>query len=216
MKTQLAKFICGLAVLGAATAATAQVTSAVSNLGTPGQFVYVYNGQWIAKEFTTGASATNLNSVDLEVQIAGAPAGFGVSLFDNVSGQPGTSLVTLTGPTPSALTYADYIYAAPANTILSANTSYWLVLSATAAPDFSNAFEVGRLPSSDTSYSGLSDWSLTPGDAGSGNQGSSWNVYPSDNNPMIQVNIGEVPEPATLTLSTMGGLGWWLLLRRRK
>jgi len=213
---QFSEFICGLAFLGAATAATAQGTIAVSNLGIPSQFVYVYNGQWIAKEFTTGASATNLNSVDLEVQITGAPAGFGVSLFSDASGQPGSSLAVLAGPAPSALTYTDYNYTAPADTILSASTSYWLVLSATAAPNFSTAFEVGRLPSSNTSYTGLSGWSLATGDAASGNQSGSWTVYPSDNNPMIQVNIGPVPEPSTLALSVMGGLGGLLLFRRRK
>ncbi len=213
MKTQFAKYICGLFLLGAAAAATAQVTTAVSNLGTPGQFVYVYNGQWIAKEFTTGASTANLFSVDLEVQITGAPSGFGVSLYNDVAGQPGTSLAILTGPAPSDPTYTDLSYDVPANTILSASTSYWLVFSATAAPDFNNAFEVGRLPSSDTSYSGLSGWSIIPGDAGSGNAGGSWNVYPGDNNPMIQVSIGEVPEPAMLALSALGGL---LLLRRQK
>jgi hypothetical protein len=86
MKIKLILLTASLGLV-AAPGVWAQSTIALSNLGTPTQYDALYSGQWLAREFTTGGS-TNLNSVDIEALIVGAPTGFGLAVYSSVSGQP--------------------------------------------------------------------------------------------------------------------------------
>ena len=98
--------------------------------------------------------------------------------------------------------------------MLSASTSYWLVLMSAGVNNY-NEHQIGRVTGN--SYTGLPGWSFANGDAGSSNQGGSWTVWPNDpNQPMFQINVGMVPEPSTLALVRLGGLGMLWRLRRRQ
>ena len=88
-----------------------------------------------AQQFTTGSHAAgySLSSIDIRFGTAvGTPANLRVELWSAKSdGTPDTGLKTLT--TPSSVPAGTVSFAAPANTVLTASTNYFVVVSRTAA-----------------------------------------------------------------------------------
>ena len=156
--------------------------------------------------FTTGSSDSVLDSITLDLS-TGSGSGFTLSLYaDNGSSLPGSLLETLTGnasPTAGGLvTYTS------SGTALAANTTYWWVASV-AAPTAGNFSTVTTGDSAGTSPEG---WTFASTYQGNGS--GSWNNIGSTAQFSVAATIDAVPEPSTLALAGMGGLGLLMMFRR--
>ena len=122
-------------VLGVPETAEAQTaTTFISNVGQVGSSA---SANPRATAFTTGGSSEGYGLTSVDVYLATNPSTVTprVEIFRNsTSDRPGTRLATLTNP--ANLTGAGAKnFNAPANTMLSANTTYWLVVSNAAETD---------------------------------------------------------------------------------
>ena len=109
-----------------------------------------------AQQFTTGAAVYSLSSIDIRFGTAvGTPANLRVELWSaKTDGTPDTGLKTLT--TPASVGAGTVSFAAPANTVLTANTKYFVRVSRTAATTGNLA-----LTNSDTEDAGAATgWSI--------------------------------------------------------
>ena len=123
-----------LALLGLlahpAPAAAQTVTTFISNTG---QTSNNSTSLVRATAFTTGTGTYTLSSVGIFLPnsiFIGTPA---VKIYGNTGGNPGTLLATMTNP--GTFENAVNSFTAPANTTLSASTTYWVVTSNSAATD---------------------------------------------------------------------------------
>lgn len=128
-----------LVLAAAATLPSARVVAveAVSNLTPPqagGSALGVISQQWRAVSFLTGASAMTLDSVEIGAKDNtqfGVGTGFTLTLAadpDGIfGGNPGGGLSILSGPQPGVT--GIYGYTDPLDTLLDANTPYWLIAS---------------------------------------------------------------------------------------
>ena len=116
-----------LATVAPEQAAAQTVTTFISNAG---QTATASTNAIRATAFTTGTGTYTLSSVGIRV----TTQGFGINptplvqIYGDTGGNPGTLVATMTNPgtiTDNALN----IYTAPANTTLSASTTYWVVTS---------------------------------------------------------------------------------------
>ena len=116
-------------------------------------------GVWqIAQSFTTGPDSNGYILRTVEVRFSDDDDGRitpTVKLHSDSSGNPGTAVATLTGP--SSLEGGINTFDAPSNTMLSANTTYWLVFRATA---FNNQGNLRQVTTYHKDSSGLPDWSI--------------------------------------------------------
>ena len=209
MKKQILGFTLGLALLGAAFTAPAQdlfstLTSPIYGSGGP------ENGNNWYQVFTTGSQSENIGSVSVDIAYAQDGSDFTVSFYSDVSGQLG-SLVSnglLSGlgtPTSDAVN----LYGASGLT-LDANTTYWLVFeNPVATYVYIRNTDSGGILSANSS----AGWTLGDTDYKIFN-GGSYSSYPNAV-PLFSIDVAPVPEPATLALAGLGGLGL-LLFRRRK
>src|SRR5262249_21760931 len=129
-----------LACLFAATAlfCTSQAYGQITIVDTTGLFAdqtqSVGNGTSSAQQFTTDSSSySSLSAVTLKMDDKGLVdlpgSGFTVQLFNDNAGHPGSSLGTLSGNSNPA-TAGLYSYTPGGSIPLSANTPYWVVVSA--------------------------------------------------------------------------------------
>ena len=149
-----------LAVLATAApeqAAAQTVTTFISNAG---QTATASTNAIRATAFTTGTGTYTLSSVGIRV----TTQGFGtnptplVQIYGDTGGNPGTLVATMTSPgtiTDNALN----IYTAPANTTLSASTTYWVVTS-NSRNSGGTGFEVPRTTSTSLDSGTAAGWSL--------------------------------------------------------
>jgi len=157
----------------------------IENLGgLRGNTLAVRDNQWVAKMFTTGSgSGWNLESVLISAK-ENWGSNFQVSLYSNSGGAPGTLLSALTGTPPLGSFYTINNYLDQSQTLLSANTSYWIRYSSSDP----NAFNLGTYADyAVNTYTGLSGWSFASGANISTDSGSNWS--PNALSPMLQIEL---------------------------
>lgn len=153
----------------------------------------------------TLTSGTTLGSVDIALMDVQTGDSFVVSIVDDNSDSPGSTVLeswNVTAPsqtTPSITNLADVL-----NLSLAGGTQYWLVASATGS----------TLGAWDVSSESASAFGVTR--AFSLNGGSSWTVDPGY--PMafdIQGNAATTPEPSTLAMVGLAAVSLLSLLKKR-
>jgi hypothetical protein len=212
MKTQLEHL--ALIVMVVLCASAKGQSTLLSTLDTPfGTFWGLNTADWttVAQEFTTGSQSENVGSVSVNIVVTSDGNNFTVSFYNNISDAPGSLLSNglLSGPgTPTA----DSInYYNASGLTLAANTTYWLVFDNSSAIDLGLGCASGGDAGLATSSS--AGWSL--GDLAYGSSGT-YTLLNNQWTPLFSVSDSNVsvPEPATLALAGLSGLG--LLLFRRK
>ena len=204
-----------LALLGGALAAAPTAADVlVSNIGQPGGSLRDFVGLSHAQGFTTGSHAKgyHLESIELQMTVTGSLTEaerktIGAELRSAATGgRPGETLAILT--VPSSVTTGAVAFKAPANTVLAADTSYYLVV-------YTFHYSLSKLKVAITGHNGedsgaAEGWSI----ANNGRYLRLQHPYQRQNSPnrprwqadtqkrQIRVNgIGVVP-PKTLTLTT--------------
>ena len=163
-----------------------------------------------AANFTTGSNSNGytLHSVTAKFNAkSGSPAALVVEVYSkhDSESEPGSSKVTLSGSNPN--TAGDYTYTCSGNGCdLSANTTYYLVLSAPGSP--TNARYKWRLTQStnQTNTPGNADWEIGNRMLSKESGGPWGDNVGFDIAGMIKVSATENP-PATLTASGISGMG---------
>ena len=145
-----------LAVL--ATVAPEPAAAQTTFISNTGQTSNHYSQEVRATAFTTGTVTYTLSSVGIFIPsslVVGTPA---VKIYGNTGGTPGTLLATMTNPG----TFADnavHTFTAPANTTLSASTTYWVVTSNSAALG-GTGFRVGVVGNTTLDSGAAAGWSI--------------------------------------------------------
>ena len=140
-------------------AAAQTVTTFISNTGQTSNFSAT---SVRATAFTTGTGTYTLSSVGIYLTMqSGTPTPV-VRIYGDTSGNPGTTLVaTMTNPGTITDTAVN-TYTAPANTRLSASTTYWVVTSNSAATD-GTGWRVGTIPNTNLDSGTAAGWSIGNG-----------------------------------------------------
>jgi hypothetical protein len=136
-----------------------------------------------------------------------------VRLFSDNAGAPGSSLVTLSGPS-SVPTESKYTYTTSYS--LTAGTTYWMVVSDANAVSNSSAFNwfANAAFAGPTAQNG-SGWSYA-GAKQSGNGGATWGSNNAGAS-FSSISINAVPEPSTYAMALAGlACGGYGVFRRRK
>ena len=138
-------------------AAAQTVTTFISNTGQASSLASSFVQ---ATEFTTGTGTytLTLSSVGIFIPFSGLVGTPAVKIYGDTGGTPGTLLATMTNPG----TFADnavHTFTAPANTTLSASTTYWLVTSNSAATD-GTGFRVGVVGNTTLDSGAAAGWSI--------------------------------------------------------
>ena len=211
------KKICPILVitfLMIASISNASVT-AFSNLGEALAGSAVFSSTvFEAAQFTTGDSVGGylLSDITFLQGQAGALGDYGiVSIYDNIGGNPGSSLFDMStvGPAPGA---GNPIVVSPSSQqTLAASTIYYIVFSTTS--DIGSG--AAQITASDSQTIGDpavigNGWDL--GNSTWHYDGSAWTEHDAIINVALDVTV--VPEPATFLLALMGG--GVLFLRKRK
>ena len=145
-----------LAVL--ATVAPEPAAAQTTFISNTGQTSNHYSQEVRATAFTTGTVTYTLSSVGIFIPsslVVGTPA---VKIYGDTGGTPGTLLATMTNPG----TFADnavHTFTAPANTTLSASTTYWVVTSNSAALG-GTGFRVGVVGNTTLDSGAAAGWSI--------------------------------------------------------
>ena len=121
----LALLLTVVAALGSAAPASAAVL--VSNIGQSSNFSTNLADWDIAQGFTTGSNATGYTLTNVELQLSSSPAGVSVKIVTGSAN--GAELATLTAP--ATLVGGINTFTAPADTTLSASTTYFLIIEGT-------------------------------------------------------------------------------------
>lgn len=187
-------------------------TTFVSNMNNgAGGGIYVFDNQWVAREFTTGANAGGyqLNHVDLALNRFSSDPTFAVSLWSDASNAPGSQL--------GVFTYAgsgtQFNWVSGAN--LNAATTYWITVSSTQSFDGSTSHAWGATP--DASFALAGGW--TAGAAlGSADQGGGWGNLPSNFQfAVTATELTAIPEPSTYAaLAGLAAMVGAVVARRRR
>ena len=180
----------------------------VSNLTSSDTTTVTINNAGEATSFTTGVKASTLYAATLLLDTVSGPTlvvhpnavvGYDAYIYSNASGAPGSLLYSLTGE--SAFSNKSLVtFPAPANSTLAADTTYWLVLK-TAQTGYTGEWEATAVNSSTTPV----DWSIPGGEVNLGGGSSA-------NTPLFDIVV--TPEPGTMALAGLGGLGLMIFRRR--
>jgi hypothetical protein len=164
------------------------------NTPSPDSMLDVKFNQWDAQSFTVGPSNIQLSLAELNLATASNTSGnFFVKLYSNSgTNMPATPLEALIGSTNPA---AAGIYGYNGSTLLTANTTYWIVAQVTAGQ-------------------GLYKWNFelppnveqgqTLGAVISTNQGNSWILLDGPATFDFNMRVSGVPEPSGILLATLG------------
>jgi hypothetical protein len=210
-----------LAVLGSIVSSTQAAVTLVSNLANgPSEQDSFYTGRSLYQSFSTGSEAATIQGFKFSFGYVGTPTTIGVSVYSDISGGVGSSLGSFTAVDPSSLgggySSVDFTGSLGVN----ANSSYWLVLSATGGFDGDGNYlwmEQNYVSiTSGPDETGISGWTLA---------NSHWNGNHLDSssggfgeyagNPIkVEITGAPVPEPSVACLLGLG-LGALALVRRR-
>ena len=190
---------------------TAQVTLYLSNLNQPvgGNNILGYGDAEIFVGILTGSNPAgyDLNSIQvLMANATGSPesGSFFAEFTTTNNNSPSGTPVPLTGSS-NPTTSGTYTYTAPANTLLAANTDYWLMLFGFGG----NSGDGYQWSYTDTTTTtSIGGWSLT------GNVSTGGGIIPAMGIPIFSLGATPVPEPHPLALSVLGGLGLLLFYRK--
>lgn len=176
-----------------------------------GGTAYIEGDQYfVMQSFTTGSSATLLQSIVLDMD-AGSGSGFSLALYSAGVNAPGSLLETLSGSTAPTVD-TTYSFTSGSSIVLSANTTYWWV---TSVEPLGGSFSTALTPfSSATSDSG---WSIGEG---------YWTIQSGDSFDSLSsfggrsfkfaVATSAIPEPSTYAaFAGLGALGFVISRRRR-
>ena len=145
-----------LATVAPEPAAAQTVTTFISNTGQTGTTASLVR----ATEFTTGTGTYTLSSVG--IYLDGVPSGTTtpvVQIYGDSGGNPGSTLLaTMTNPGTFAANAVN-IFTAPANTTLSASTTYWVVTSNSATTNGAG-FIVGVVGNTTLDSGTAAGWSI--------------------------------------------------------
>ena len=172
----------------------------------------ILNTQWLANQFTTGSNAggyTLASATGGFIAANGTPTNFQAQIFSDNSNSPENSLENLSGANPT--TAGNHTFNS-AGLNLSANTSYWLIFSATDSSPNRFRWEVTN-SSAETSSDG---WTIRDGLTLSGNQGTSWEVdiVSGSDIPQFSIQATPVPEPHEYAMFVGLGLVGFVAARR--
>ena len=171
---------------------TAQNTTLVSNTGETANAEFVAP---VGTKFTTGTNSTGYTISSVNISFAGVNSGINrtVTIRANGTNPDGTVIATLSPPA-SLTANAVNTFTAPANTVLNANTTYWLRVNSTGDSR-------PRATSSDAE-SGATGWSI--GNTSSWLPRASW---VSTTNVLVFAINGQVnpPPPASTGLTATAG-----------
>ena len=151
------------------------VTTLLSNIGQTSDDASI---SVRATAFTTGTGTYTLSSVGIFI---GSQSGFPtpvVQIYGDTGGNPGTLVATMTNPG----TFADNAvntFTAPANTTLSASTTYWVVTSNSAATN-GQGFRVRTNPNTTLDSGAAAGWSIGAARFKSDIAATSWNSSTSN------------------------------------
>jgi hypothetical protein len=213
MNSQLKTVSLLLGTLGVCTSAPAQ--SLLSTMASSNDNEWVIGAEdafSIAEEFTTGSQSESIGSVSFEVNSSTASGDpLTVRFYSNNSGQPGSLVAdgSLTGPAHITENAANTFTAS--GLTLAANTAYWLVFDNTTSTDVDIANRQGGSLVTTTS----AGWVLDK--LGYELEGSGPNysfAYTGIAEPLFAI-ASPVPEPGTIALASLGGLGLWFLRRQK-
>jgi len=195
MRRMFLNVLCGAALLTSMNMGRAHATTIVSNLndavGGQGSIYVSGPPQYYAQEFAAGNQSAQLGSIIAALGDARGSFIPSAELVNNNSGQPGTSvLTTFSFPTLPASGFSDLTFLPNSTVLLSANTDYWFLLSAspTATSGSSDRYQ--------WQYTSVND-PLLPLYA-STHDGVSWEVESSG--PFLIAVNSIVPEPSSLFL----------------
>lgn len=162
------------------------------NLNTPQVGVTASSNGWSAQSFVVGPNRMKLESVDLRILPLTATGDFVVRLFANNSSlnQPGTQMETLSGPLNPGPSQPHYL--SLANTVLEANSPYWIVVSSTGTA-YSVGAEGGFIVPVGSNIG--SKWSP--------NAGSTWEPMNWSLNMQVS-GVQFVPEPSSIAIAAVG------------
>lgn len=199
---------------GCAHDVVAQSITYVSNLGETPFSALAVRGigsgggpNMIGGEFVTGTASLGYTLDSIAVLMSddnGTPGGgFGVSVYTDNSGQPGTIVAMLAGNSDPAMA-GTYTYTASGTTLFPL-TSYWVVETSLSANSDPNTFYLWSTTQS-TSFASSEGWSIVTGaNEGSGDGGATWQQQASGETPMFSVAATAVPEPGEIALLVLGG-----------
>ena len=145
-----------LATVAPEPAAAQTVTTFISNTG---QTTTESSQAVRATAFTTGTGTYTLSSVGIVVRTQSSSPTPVVKIYGDSGGNPGTTLLaTMTNP-GTITEEAVNVFTAPANTTLSASTTYWLVTSNSAATN-GQGFRVGLISNTNLDSGTAAGWSI--------------------------------------------------------
>ena len=145
-----------LATVAPEPAAAQTVTTFISNTG---QTATNSSQAVRATAFTTGTGTYTLSSVGILVGTQSVSPTPVVKIYGDTGGNPGTTLLaTMTNP-GTITEEAVNVFTAPANTTLSASTTYWVVTSNSAATD-GQGFRVGTITNTNLDSGTAAGWSI--------------------------------------------------------
>ena len=165
-----------------------------------------------AAGFTTGSNGGGYTLTSATIEFSAprnSPAAIQVTINSNSSGNPGTSLGTLSGSNPT--TAGSHTFS-NAGILLAANTTYFLTILAPGSPTGTSNLYLADVTNSDAETSS-DGWTLNDDHLRSENGGSTW--FSSGGSLLFSINATAVPEPHEYGLFVGLGLVGFVALRRR-
>ena len=178
---------------GAPEPAAAQTVTFISNTG---QASFMFSTLVRATAFTTGTGTYTLSGVGILYGQQTGPLTAVVEIYGDTGGNPGALVATMTTPIATP-TETVVIFSAPANTTLSASTTYWLVTRNSATTN-GRLFRIGVIHHATLDSGTAAGWSLGNFRYKNDIHDTSWSAHHSPHRFQIRGTVLTTPNtPAT-------------------